>query len=420
MKRGSFHLPLAILLALGHIPSTLDAWSFSGNGDGTEISPYVITDVTQLQEMNLDLSAHYVLGNDIDASETEVWNGGSGFDPIGTFERPFEGMIDGQGFTITSLFIESIETSYVGLFGVSFDSTIRNVKLDRIRVNGEYGTGGLGGLSSATIENCHVVGSISGSSAVGGLIGWALHASISSCSAIGSIVGERSRVGGLVGQNSNHSVIRESSACCMVYGSDRTGGIVGENGWSIIRPDPEGSMIIRCYSAGIVTSTGTRSGGLVGKNGGGVILDSYSTAAIVGHSRVGGLVGENEDGDIKRSYSIGSVSGTENVGGFVGALEDGPWEDGTIESSYWDTQTSGQSTSASGTGKTSAEMYQQATFEDWDFETTWWIDEGNDYPRLRWEHGMAPDLLRMIVGFREGRETGKTFLDFVRHWKRDR
>ncbi|MCA9450093.1 MAG: hypothetical protein KC931_23425, partial [Candidatus Omnitrophica bacterium] len=209
----------------------------------------------------------------------------------------------------------------------------------------------------------------------------------------------------------------ESYACCMVYGSDRTGGIVGENGWSMIRPDPEGSMIIRCYSAGIVSSTGTRSGGLVGKNGGGVILDSYSTSAIVGHSRVGGLVGENEDGDINRSYSIGSVSGTENVGGFVGALEDGPWEDGTIESSYWDTQTSGQSTSTGGAGKTTAEMYQQTTFENWDFDSVWWIDEGSDYPRFLWERGKTQDLLRMIERYREGRQDGESFLNFTQFWK---
>lgn len=52
------------------------ALSFSGLGSGTEEDPYQITTVHQLQEMNDDLSAHYILMNDIDASETrELWEG---------------------------------------------------------------------------------------------------------------------------------------------------------------------------------------------------------------------------------------------------------------------------------------------------------------------------------------------------------
>ena len=39
------------------------------------------------------------------------------------------------------------------------------------------------------------------------------------------------------------------------------------------------------------------------------------------------------------------------------------------------------------TGKTTAEMYQQMTFENWDFGTIWWIDEGIDYPHFYWEPG---------------------------------
>ena len=67
----------------------------------------------------------------------------------------------------------------------------------------------------------------------------------------------------------------------------------------------------------------------------------------------------------------------------------------TVVASFWDTQTSGQATSAGGTGKTTAEMQTAKTFLDagWDFvgETKngmadiWWIDEGKDYPRLWWE-----------------------------------
>ena len=46
-------------------------------------------------------------------------------------------------------------------------------------------------------------------------------------------------------------------------------------------------------------------------------------------------------------------------------------------------QTSGQSTSAGGIGKTTAEMKQQATFAGWDFVTIWGIAEGASIPGLR-------------------------------------
>ncbi|MHC4455659.1 MAG: hypothetical protein ACYS0I_01000 [Planctomycetota bacterium] len=45
------------------------AWGFSGSGSGTEGDPYVITDAYELQEMQDDLGAWYVLGNNIDACD---------------------------------------------------------------------------------------------------------------------------------------------------------------------------------------------------------------------------------------------------------------------------------------------------------------------------------------------------------------
>ena len=71
------------------------------------------------------------------------------------------------------------------------------------------------------------------------------------------------------------------------------------------------------------------------------------------------------------------------------------WPDGGIVSGFWDTETSGQTTSDGGTGKITAEMQTTSTFLDagWDFmdetangtEDIWWIIEGQDYPRLWWE-----------------------------------
>lgn len=103
-------------------------------------------------------------------------------------------------------------------------------------------------------------------------------------------------------------------------------------------------------------------------------------------------MGSNDGGHINRSYCIGLVSGHENVGGLVGN-NGAPYVG--VSQSFWDIETSGQVTSAGGTGKMTTEMQTASTFLDavWDFvdETSngtddiWWILEGQDYPRLWWE-----------------------------------
>ena len=89
-------------------------------------------------------------------------------------------------------------------------------------------------------------------------------------------------------------------------------------------------------------------------------------------------MGENEHGSITMSYSTGTVTGYGAGGGLLGGHDEG-----YIMSSFWDIQTSGQTNSAGGTGKTTAEMKQQSTFEGWDFINVWDIGEGQTYPFLR-------------------------------------
>ena len=92
------------------------------------------------------------------------------------------------------------------------------------------------------------------------------------------------------------------------------------------------------------------------------------------------------------------------VGGLVGV------DSGVISNSFWDTQGSGQSTSAGGTGKTTSQMKQQATFTGWDFTDTWGIFENKTYPLLK----SLP--LCIQSGFPPGDQNGDclfNILDFV-------
>ncbi|UCD22173.1 MAG: hypothetical protein JSW22_00595, partial [Chloroflexota bacterium] len=89
----------------------------------------------------------------------------------------------------------------------------------------------------------------------------------------------------------------------------------------------------------------------------------------------------------------GNVAGNYSVGGLVGYNSHG-----TVSNSFWDAQTSGQSTSDGGTGKTTAEMQDIATFSGagWDIIAVadpatrnpsyiWNIVDTVTYPFLSWQ-----------------------------------
>ncbi|MCM8760825.1 MAG: hypothetical protein NC933_01625, partial [Candidatus Omnitrophica bacterium] len=140
-----------------------------------------ITNIVELQMMALDLDADYTLANDIDASETASWNGGAGFEPVGTESSHFSGSLAGNSKTISGLYINRSDTDYVGLFGYANlgANAISNLNLNvaKVKGGGILGmTGGLiGYLGSGTVSNCSVTinsgGEVSGTYYVGGLVG---------------------------------------------------------------------------------------------------------------------------------------------------------------------------------------------------------------------------------------------------------
>lgn len=98
---------------------------------------------------------------------------------------------------------------------------------------------------------------------------------------------------------------------------------------------------------------------------------------ISGMSSVGGLVGLN-GGQVANSYSTRYVSGTQYVGGLVGDTA----YYASVTSSYYNKETSGQNDTGKGEPKTTEEMMEQETYQDWDFVNIWWMPV-NDYPKLR-------------------------------------
>jgi hypothetical protein len=194
---------------------------------------------------------------------------------------------------------------------------------------------------------------------------------------VGSNVTGDNSVGGLAGKNSG--TVSNSYSTGNVTGTRWVGGLVGVNL----------GTVSNSYSGGGVTGNEC-VGGLVGNNSG-TASNSYSTSSVIGDANIGGLLGDNE-GTVGDSYSRGSVTGNTYVGGLVGR------NSGTVSISFWDTQTSGQGSSAGGTAKTTTQMKDIATFSGggWDIVAVagsnarnlayvWNIVDDVTYPFLSWQ-----------------------------------
>lgn len=341
-----------------------------------------ISDCTELQNMQSDLTGQYYLSADIDCSASAAWDGGLGFSPVGDIIDPFRGSFDGRGYTISGLTIHRNNLYEVGLFGrIESAAVISDVQLSDIDMIGINYVGGLVGYTLGSLSGISVSGVVTGSTyGVGGLAG-RNDGSINNSSSAVNVYSLDKSAGGLVG--SNIALIDTSFSTGIVNSAGDAGGLVGYNG----------GTVNKSYSRSTVHSVGDAAGGLVARNEtGGFISDSYASGAVSGGSgasvTVGGLVGTNSGGLggpalVRNCYSTGLVSGGVDsiLGGLIGATQLVPEP---ASHSYWDRITSGQIASDGGTGKTTTQMMQQATYEEWDFNTIWRIDEGLNYPQLRW------------------------------------
>ena len=280
-------LSILSILPLDADSSTIDMGSdppermdpiFSG-GNGTKNDPYVVSNITELQNMNSNLSAHYKLNNDIDASNTSTWNYGKGFNPIGGI---FTGSLDGQGFNISSLFINNNhENSLINIIGVNGKVLNLNISGNFI---GVYNLGVITSINHGIIKNCHVNGEMAGEYYYGYCY-----------------------MGGIAGKNVRGKIIN-CTTDMRVLGNEKVGGLVGEN---------NGGYIINCSSYGEISGNMT-IGGLVGVNSqDSVINNSHSMANISGIRNIGGLAGFNL-GSIYNCYSKNNISANKYFGGMVG------------------------------------------------------------------------------------------------------
>jgi len=343
--------------------------AFSG-GSGTDSDPYILENADDLSSIGHNprlMDRFFKLVSDIDLA------GKSPF-LIGSEDYPFCGVFDGNGSKLRDFTLRSDTRHYVGLFRLlGTGGQIRDLGLENVDIEAcsAYYVGGLVGTSNGRVTSCYTTGRVLGHHRTGGIVG-DNDGTIADCISTARVSGDDG-IGGLAG--SNEGVIANCKSTGSVIGDWIVGGLVGSAGF--------GGRITQCCSTAVVSGR-ERVGGLAGENYKGCISDCYSTGSVSGEGLVGGLVGYDGIGAIVTDcYSNGWVLGATDVGGLIGEVFDLE----NVRASFWDTSSSGQHSSAGGTGKDMVEMSTRSTFAEpgWDFVDIWTICEGTNYPRFLWQ-----------------------------------
>ncbi len=299
------------------------AFCFSGKGSGIVDDPYQISNIAEFQEIEDDLTASYILINDIDASETKTWNIGKGFDPLGSPEGSmcFTGRLDGNNFSIRNLSINRPMEMDLGVFYcISNGAEIMNLSILDAEVTGAKNTAIFSSIITASqnaevnIQNCHVSGSLSGQVFIAGFcykISSAANGKIyiSDCSSDCNIVGNV-RIGGFCNWvssgNGDASLtrIQDCIARGRVEGVYQVGGFCS---WNISydgTSEIEGCISeteVNCYRLG---------GGFCAMNE----TSGYGRAVINQCVSKGNVI-VSDDADIKSDYWFGGFAGRNQCRG---------------------------------------------------------------------------------------------------------
>ena len=303
-------LVMAILMPYG------GAWAQThpSKGDGKKDSPYIITKAEELawfrDQVNsgqysicakiadnvevIDMSTVCHAADKSQNLEEKSWV------PIGNRNIiKYRGTFDGNGKTITNLYINASQTSQnnMGLFGYTYQSTIKNLTFENANVtNTQSNTGILVGKAGygSTLQNIKISKTcqIKGGNYTGGIAG-ELDGNAYNCVNYATVQGIK-YVGGFLGMYSR-----------------------------------KGNSITACANYGNVTASSEMAGGLVGYFRGGTIQDCANYGDVKGTNRVAGMAGFVSDGKVQNVFSYGNISvtnKTQNVGMVFGCSVSGATE----------------------------------------------------------------------------------------------
>lgn len=282
------------------------------SGDGKVDNPYIITKAEELawfrdavNDGNYEICAKIADNVEVidlkdfchaaDASQNlkEL-----SWEPIGNSDWSYVGTFDGNGKTITNLYINATQ-AYMGLFGRIYKSTIKNLTFENANVtNTENDIGILAGyagngntLQNIKISNtCQIKG---GNDFTGGIAGY-LDGNAYNCVNYATVQGTED-VGGLVGYFES-GTIKDCANYGDITGTSNVGNLIG-NAYTC--------NLNNVLGTGNVTATNTKPGGILV----GIIENSSGSTAS-------GILAYSSSAKL-------TINGTEQAGDAVKAIGDG-------------------------------------------------------------------------------------------------
>ena len=315
MKKKQLHksnrLVTMLLLVMAILMPYGGAWAQTrpAKGDGKVGNPYIITKAEELKwfcdEVNggnkkicakiadnvevIDLKDFCHAADASKKIDEQSWV------PIGNSNKLYQGTFDGNGKTITNLYINASQVN-MGLFGYTYGGTIKNLTFEYANVtNTNNYAGVLVGKASggSTLQNIKISNTcqIKGGQYTGGIAGY-------------------------LDGNAYNCV-----NCATVQGIQYIGGLCGYS--------RTGNSMTACANYGNVTASSLRVGGLVGYFSGGTIQDCANYGDVKGTDHVAGMAGYVKNGKIQNVFSYGNISvttKTQNVGMVFGYSSSGATE----------------------------------------------------------------------------------------------
>lgn len=194
-------------------PDDCSEGPFLAGGDGSSGDPYLIEWCCDLQNMDLDLSAHYEVIGWPDCTGFDAGDG-KGFRPVGTITTPFTGTLHGNGRPISGLAMDRPGDDYLGLFGVTDGATISELgAINGTSIEGDDYLGALIGKAIDTsITHVHANAVIQGDNHVGILFGALEDSTVLESYALGNSLCADQLCGYLAGEVTGTTTVTDSFA----------------------------------------------------------------------------------------------------------------------------------------------------------------------------------------------------------------
>ncbi len=227
-------------------------------------------------ELMTDLNFDENNDNQITSADGTYWNGGAGWLPLGIL--PAGSQLQGNGHTISNLYINRPRTNDVGLVSITDGGFVKRLGLVNASVTGNYDVGAVVGRANVGgVHESYATGRVSGTYGVGGLVGWvSTNAQIRTSYSAGHASASHSYAGGLVGFTGGW--IENSYSTAAASSSRSAGGLAGGNGY--------GGVIENTYATGGVFSPD--AAGLAKKLTTGVVTASYWDSRTTAQTGGGG------------------------------------------------------------------------------------------------------------------------------------